>query len=283
MTWTDWRDHGMEAQFNPRIAAGAETEPALEFWMTQSAARKAELGGCFDVAYGPHDLMRFDLHPGETGRLVIINIHGGYWRALDKAVMYHHMADLAKGGFGLVNMNYPLCPEVTLTDILQHLDLGLGYVLARLDDDGNTGPVVLMGHSVGAHMAMHLTHHVELNGRLAGVAALSGIYEPELVLDLAVNADVRLSADEAARWNCLRHMPRAGIDYYIAVGGGEPSGWIDQSWMMADALRQRGDRVRFHGCGRLHHFNMVDCLCDANHGDGAQLHHWLAGMASQRR
>ena len=47
--------------------------------------------------------------------------------------------------------------------------------------------------------------------------------------------------------------------------------------------RQRGDRVRFHGCGRLHHFNMVDCLCDANHDDGAQLHHWLAGMASQRR
>jgi len=31
---------------------------------------------------------------------VIINIHGGYWRALDKAVMYHHMADLAKVALG---------------------------------------------------------------------------------------------------------------------------------------------------------------------------------------
>ncbi|MEL0042388.1 MAG: hypothetical protein VW828_03405, partial [Candidatus Puniceispirillum sp.] len=108
MTWTDWRDHGMEAQFNPRVAAGAETEPALEFWMTQSAARKSELGGSFDIAYGTHDLMRFDLHPGEAGRPLIINIHGGYWRALDKEAMYHHMADLSKGGFGLVNMNYPL-------------------------------------------------------------------------------------------------------------------------------------------------------------------------------
>jgi len=25
---------------------------------------------------------------------------------------------------------------------------------------------------------------------------------------------------------------------------------------------------------------MVDCLCDADHSDGAQLHHWLAGLAS---
>ena len=43
-------------------------------------------------------------------------------------------------------------------------------------------------------------------------------------------------ADEAHKWNCL-HPYAGGWDaYYIAVGGGEPSGWIDQSWMMADAL-----------------------------------------------
>jgi arylformamidase len=276
MTWTDWRPHGMEAQFNPRVAAGAETEPALAFWADQSAARRSELGGQFDIAYGDHPLMRFDHHPGRADLPVIINIHGGYWRALDKSSMFHHVADLAKGGFGAVNMNYPLCPEVTLDEIIGHLIQGLDAVLHRI---GNARqPEILMGHSAGAHMALHLTHHPALRDRLVGVAALSGIYEPELVLHLAVNADIRLDAETAARWNCLSHMPAAGPEYYVAVGGGEPSGWIDQSWIMADALRRRGDAVRFHGCSRLNHFNMVDCLCDASHIDGAQLHRWMAGL-----
>ncbi|MDC1037109.1 hypothetical protein OAR11_04825, partial [Alphaproteobacteria bacterium] len=62
-------------------------------------------------------------------------------------------------------------------------------------------------------------------------------------------------------------------------GGAEPSGWIDQSWIMAEALCQRGDSVQFHGCGGLHHFNLVDCLCDANHNDGAQLHDWMKSLS----
>jgi len=112
-----------------------------------------------------------------------------------------------------------------------------------------------------------------------GIAALSGIYETELVRELAVNEDVRLSKDEAHKWNCLTHMPAAGPAYYIAVGGAEPSGWIDQSWIMAEALCQRGDNVQFHGCGGLHHFNLVDYLCDGNHHDGARLHDWMKSLS----
>ena len=84
---------------------------SLDLWATESKARKVELTGRFDLPYGAHKLMRFDLHLGAANKPIIINIHGGYWRALDKADVNHHMADLAKTGFGLVNMNYPLCPS----------------------------------------------------------------------------------------------------------------------------------------------------------------------------
>jgi len=282
MSWTDWQPFGMEAHFNPRVAVGAETEPALAFWANQSDLRRAELCGTFDLAYGDHPLMRFDLHPGKPDLPTLINIHGGYWRALDKSSMDHHMADLAKAGFGVVNMNYPLCPEVTLTQILAHLDTGLDKVVAALDQAGLTQPLILIGHSAGAHMALHLSHHRQLHDRLVGVAALSGIYQTELVRALPVNDDVRLSLEEAERWNCLRYLPAKGPSYYIAVGGAEPSGWIDQSWMMAAALRERGDPVWFHGCSKLNHFNLVDCLCDASHSDGAQMHLWMRQCSDQR-
>ena len=275
MSWQGWLDHGMESQFNPRVAVGDAAAVCLAAWADQSEVRKAELTGRFDLAYGPHHLMRYDFHPGHKDRPIIINFHGGYWRALDKADMNHHMADLAKSGFGLVNMNYPLCPDVSMTQMMTHLGTGIDEVIKMLDAGGHHQPIIMFGHSAGAHIALHLSHHPKLANRLAGIAALSGIYETELVLELAVNEDVRLSMDEAHKWNCLTHMPRVGPAYYIAVGGAEPSGWIDQSWIMSEALCQRGDRPQFHGCGGLHHFNLVDCLCDANHHDGARLHDWM--------
>ena len=277
MSWRDWVDYGIEAQFNPRLAVGDAAEGWLNGWAEESLRRRAELGGDFDIAYGAHKLMRFDYAQGDVALPVIINIHGGYWRALDKSAMMHHMADLAGAGFGIVNVNYPLCPEVTLTEIMACLNDGIEAIVPHVDAKTQPRRLILMGHSAGAHMAMHLSHHPELKDRLSGVVALSGIYETSVVRELSVNADVGLSADEADRWDCLKQMPASGPSYYISAGGAEPSGWIDQSWIMAQALLRRGDDVHFHIAGGAHHFSLVDWLCDNHNLDGAKLHRWMAG------
>jgi arylformamidase len=108
------------------------------------------------------------------------------------------------------------------------------------------------------------------------VVALSGIYETALVRELPVNDDVRLSVAEAERWDCLQNMPASGPAYYISAGGAEPSGWIDQSWEMANALSRRGDKVTFHICSGAHHFSLVDRLSDRHNPEGAKLHRWIA-------
>ena len=277
MSWLDWIDHGIESQFNPRVAVGDAAESWLNGWVQESLRRKAELGGVFDIAYGTHELMQFDYAPGDIALPVIINIHGGYWRALDKSAMMHHMADLAGSGFGVVNVNYPLCPEVTLTEIIACLNDAIVAIVEHVDAKTQLRRFILMGHSAGAHMAMHLSHHPALNDRLTGVVALSGIYETSVVCELSVNADVRLSAEEADRWDCLKQMPATGPSYYISAGGAEPSGWIDQSWIMAETLLRRGDDVRFHIAGGAHHFSLVDWLCDSQNPEGAKLHRWMAG------
>ena len=66
MSWRDWIDHGIEAQFNPRLAVGDEAESWLNGWAEESLRRQVELGGVFDIAYGAHELMRFDCAPGDT-------------------------------------------------------------------------------------------------------------------------------------------------------------------------------------------------------------------------
>ena len=174
-------------------------------------------------------------------------------------------------------MNYPLRPEVTLTEIMACLNDGIGAIVPHLDAQTQPRWLILMGHSAGAHMAMHLSRHPALKDRLSGVVALSGIYETSVVCELSVNADVRLSAEEADRWDCLKQMPVSGPSYYISAGGAEPSGWIDQSWIMAEALLRRGDNVHFHIASGAHHFSLVDYLCDSHNLEGAKLHRWMAG------
>ena len=70
MSWRHWIDHGMEAQFNPRVAVGAETESWLQSWEDDAAQRKAELAGAFDIAYGPHQLTHC-YHDWVAGKIAV--------------------------------------------------------------------------------------------------------------------------------------------------------------------------------------------------------------------
>ena len=72
MSWNEWRSHDLEAQFNPRTAVGVDVATAsLDLWATESKARKVELTGRFDLPYGAHQLMRFDLHLGAADKPII--------------------------------------------------------------------------------------------------------------------------------------------------------------------------------------------------------------------
>ena len=278
MSWLDWKAHNLETQFNPRAALGTKTDVFLTSWDNKSRDARGELPGRFDIAYGDHPLMRFDYHPCLSDAPVIINIHGGYWRALDKSSMQHHMADLLRSGFSIVNVNYPLCPEISLTQIVQFLELSLEKLVDFVQQEISDPKFILFGHSAGAHLAAHLSHHHSLQGNLNGVVALTGIYETEVVRHITVNQDIRLTQNEAERWCLITNLPSPRTQYYIAVGGDEPSGWVDQSWQLASMLSKRGDRLKFRVVQSANHFSLVDRLCDPDNPDGLHLHNWMLNL-----
>ena len=275
MHWKKWLHCDLEKQFNPRVAIGEEITDVLEDWERLSEQRREDLTGDFDISYGDHPLMKYDCHVKKTDTLIVINIHGGYFRAFDKSGMDRHVADLVASGFGVVNVNYPLCPEVTVTKIVEILQLAITDIVEYLNSKGYDHKIILLGHSAGAHLSMHLSHNNALKERLEGIVAISGVYELGFIKEISVQADVHLSDDEIDKLDCLKFPPVKGINYYITAGGKEPSAWIDQSWAMAELLTKRGDQVVFHVCANAHHFNLVDFLCDGNHLDGVVLKNWL--------
>ena len=225
--------------------------------------------------------MQYDCHVKSSDKLIIINIHGGYFRAFDKSGMDSHVADLLKSGFGVVNINYPLCPEVTLTSIVKTLSVGISHVMEYLEAQGFNQKIVLLGHSAGAHLGMHLSHEPAIKKKLVGIVALSGVFELGFIQQISIQDDVHLSDDEVKKLDCLNFPPSLGPKYYISAGGDEPSAWIDQSWIMANFLTKRGDDVTLHICSGAHHFNLVDYLCDGNHSDGLVLKKWILSLCDE--
>ena len=100
-----------------------------------------------DLAYGPLPRHRYDLYEtGARGPLVVF-LHGGEWREGDKG-MYRFVGQaFASRGIDCAIPNYRLYPQVRFPDFVEDAALALRVI---------NRPMVLCGHSSGAHVAMLL-------------------------------------------------------------------------------------------------------------------------------
>ncbi len=276
----DWRkatDEDIERHFNPRVAVADAGDHIARF--TGSAAKaRGQLAGRYDIAYGgPADAgekMTLDLFPARNADLgspapVQVFIHGGFWRALDKSDHSFAALDITAWGIAHISLNYDLCPTVTLDDIVGQMRKALAYVYNHADELGiDKNRIHLAGHSAGAHLAAMLLCMDWAEAGLPadvvkGVAALSGIYEPEAVMHTSVNADLHLDLAMAARNDVIAMAPINKAKMLITVGGDEPEGWRKQSSDYAEVCRVAGLDTEVMIVPGTHHFTVLDAAVTA--------------------
>lgn len=271
MNWREMSDEAVLAHFNPRVAS-ADAEGSLARYTTRSAqAREALAGICEvheDLRYGPGTKQTYDLcqpRGGTEGRPLVVFIHGGYWRALDKSDHSFVVPPLIEAGAVVVNLNYDLCPDVTLDEMCDQVIAGVRHCHAKAAEwDADPDRMVLIGHSAGAHLAARVLNAPEgVDGRpadlVAGFAAISGIYEPQVVLRLpGVNAEAQISADVAERNDCLALRPAGAARLAVWTGADEPGGWRDQSYRYAELARAEGLECAYFELSGTDHFTVLE-------------------------
>lgn len=263
--WRSQPDEVLEQHFNPRVAV-PDFQTYIDRYTAQSAAARQRLAGEYDLRYGDRPQQTFDLHraaPSATRTLpLVLFIHGGYWRALDKRDHSFVASLFVEAGATLANVNYALCPGVALDEIVSDMCLAVRYLAQHTATFGTAARLFLVGHSAGAHLVARLLAQDWGAAGLPtdaihGAVVLSGIYEPEVVMRLSVNAEVRLTAAMARRHDCLHQPPRRNVPVLIAVGGAEPAGWIGQSHAYHDACRQAGIDSQLRLVDGANHFSLL--------------------------
>ena len=274
MTYQDLSPEALELEFNPRAVA-RNIDERLAAGAADSAATRARLDCEIDVRYGPGENETLDIFPApgsgsgsKRGAPVLLFIHGGYWRAMDKSD-YSFVADAFQpAGATTVVINYDLCPSVTLDTIVDQTNRSIAWTFRNIaEHGGDPDRLYVAGNSAGGHLtAMALAHDWEAEGLPAdiikGAIPITGVMDCEPVLDITVNEEVRLEPEAARRLSPLRNPPRRALPLLVAVGGAEPALWIKMSEDYAALCRGRGIECEYMEMPDHDHFDVSRAVGD---------------------
>jgi arylformamidase len=231
----------VERGYNNR-AAVPEHPKHLADYALRSKAAVAALRPELDLRYGPNPKETLDLFlPAGTPRGTLAFIHGGYWRALDKADFSFVAAPFVAQGYAVAVVNYDLCPSVTIATIVDECRRAFLWLAREAPRHGApAAPLVVSGHSAGGHLVAMLfatdwrAHGLEAPPFVAGVT-LSGVHDLEPLVLSTMNEDLRLDAGEARRMSPVHHAATSRAPLYVAVGADETSEFLRQSQLIHDA------------------------------------------------
>jgi len=255
--------------YNPRLVV-PNYQQIFDRWERQSEQARASLDCYLDVPYGPTDSETIDIFRAQgRSKGLLVYIHGGYWRALDKKNFSFIAPTLVREGITVAVPNYALCPAVQVEDIVMQMVQVCAWLYRNGGNFGApSGRLNVCGHSAGGHLAAMMLcclcskHSADLPEKVVSAAfSISGLYDlAEIVKVPSVNRDVRLTEKSALKVSPAFLPPATDAPFYTAVGSEENEGFHIQNRLIA---KNWGKVLRADiPCPGANHFTVLDQLCN---------------------
>jgi arylformamidase len=256
-------------QYLPQLTVANYSE-----YLSDSARRSARIRNklqCeLDICYGDTDGQKLDIFPGRsTASPVHVFIHGGYWRAplITKRVYSHVAGPLVAAGATVVLLDYDLCPQVRITDIVEQIKTAMAWIYRNIEAcNGDKKRIFVSGHSAGGHLAaMMMAADWWKEKRLPrnlvkGSVLLSGLFDIEPHRHTDLQQDIRLTAREAKAMSPMYLEPHSKGPVILAVGEYEPHLFHWQSLQFSAQLRLRRIKAEYISTPGDNHFSITDRL-----------------------
>ncbi|MEI8265612.1 MAG: alpha/beta hydrolase [Betaproteobacteria bacterium] len=156
----------LEAQYNNRARVPGHAQ-ILARWAKDSQTARATQPCTLDVAYGSTDAERLDVFSPSggsparrahtVGAPLLVFVHGGWWRSLDKFDHSFIAPALTAAGSVVIVPNYALCPSVGMEEIALQMARSLAWCWRHAEELGaDPNRISVAGHSAGGHLAAML-------------------------------------------------------------------------------------------------------------------------------
>lgn len=258
-----------DAQYNNRARIPEHAE-IFARWAAASALARERSQVQLDVPYGDGAGETLDVFPAAApGAPVLVFIHGGYWRALDKADHSFVAPSFVAAGAAVVVPNYALAPAVTVEHITLQMARAVAWVWRHAADFGaDPRRIVVAGHSAGGHaVAMLLSCRwpqlaPDLPPQLLTKGlAISGLYDLEPLRHAPfLQGDLRLTPASVARLSPA-FFPRPRGTLYAVVGADETDEFLRQNRLIRDVWGPTAVPVCETVPG-VHHLSVLHGLAD---------------------
>jgi arylformamidase len=231
-----------EREYNAR-AAIADHAQIFARWAEQGALTRRLKACLLDLPYGETSSEKLDLFPTrrEAAPLLVF-IHGGYWRSLDKSDFSWLAPPFVREGIAVATLNYGLAPHTPMEEMVLQTLRALAWLYRNADRFGfDPERIIVAGHSAGGHLtamamaALWPTFGADLPANLVkGGFAVSGLYDLEPLLYAPfVNTDLKLDQARAAVLSPALLPAATTAPLYLAVGGLESGEFKRQTRLLA--------------------------------------------------
>ena len=263
-----FRPDEMEYQYNPRESVPEYPELA-KVRAAQARKVRATAKSWLNVPYGNSPREMLDIYAADKpGGPVLVYIHGGYWRSGSKEDNCNFVPTFTKRGATVVLVEYDLCPQVTVSDIVRQTRSAIAWVCKNIIRySGDPARIYVSGHSAGGHLtAMALAHDWATEGLpldcIKGAVATSGVFDLEMVPKISVQEQVKLTPEAAKLNSPFLNAPKVKCPLVVAVGSDEPKGWQRMSEDYYNYCKQQGMSAEYLIVPGANHYTMSEQLLD---------------------
>jgi arylformamidase len=266
----------LDLMYNNRDLVPAHPE-FFRRWAEVSAEAVRTQPRELDVRYGGGPNEHLDIFAAaQPDAPVLVFIHGGYWRALDKRDHSFVAPAFTRGGACVVIPNYALCPAVTIPQITMQLVQALAWTWRNIArHGGDPRRIIVAGHSAGGHLAaMMLACLWPVFGRdlpadlVKGAISISGLHDLDPMMHTPfLQPSLQLTREQVRQASpALLPAPAQGV-LYTVTGGDESEEFHRQNRLIREAWGE--DRVPVcEALPGLNHFSVLDSLLEP----GQRLH-----------
>lgn len=252
-----------EAEYNPRLLVADAATYAPKWGEWAAAARHAH-PPLADLRYGDHPREVMDIFRASNAKGACLFIHGGYWRSFSKNEFSWVVEALLKEGITVAVVNYPLCPEVTIADIVTSLRKAVVAMAKTHLTPEEKAKWIVSGHSAGGYLAaaMSATNwqaHGLYGQVFCGVVPVSGVFDVRPLIHTSINEQVRLTKDSAEALTLFDQRPHDPIPMVPIYGAQESSEFCRHSLDLAKLWPRSEAAI---GIEERNHFNVIEGIKD---------------------